>query len=148
MDKVYKIPRRVWSTWATRHLEDAKNFEVFRNTDTFKALGQRNLKFLNNYIHYKNINISILTIINKEVKAAKKIIEYIYFYSTVDKSKRAKRRVSIMIHKNQWWNQKLGGSRWSGESIVIVAMYVPSEDACIRKKPILWPALISILKNE
>jgi len=98
-----------------------------KQTEVFKELKE------------KDIDICVLTETKKKGKGNEKIGDYIHFYSGVEKSARAKRGVSIAVHKKYERNIKCWEEideqiikmeiEKNGERIVIVGVYAPSEDA-------------------
>lgn len=95
--------------------------------------------------------------LKKKGKGSEEIGDYIHLYSGVDKSTRAKRGVSIAIHKKFRKNIK----SWeevdeqiitmdiykNGETIVIIGTYAPSDDSDASTKDAFYDKLKDVLIN-
>lgn len=104
-----------------------------------------------------NIDICVLTETKKKGKGNENIGEYIHFYSGVRKDARAKRGVSIAVHKDM----KRSIKSWEeideqimtieivkdSRHIVIIGVYAPSEDALPLIKDQFYDKLIQVVSN-
>lgn len=103
------------------------------------------------------IDICILSETKKKGKGSEEIGDYIHLYSGVDKSARAKRGVSIAIHKRfrkdiKSWEEVdeqiiTMDIYKNGETIVIIGAYAPSDDADDSTKDAFYEKLKDILIN-
>lgn len=124
------------ATWNIQGLNTKQN-EVFRELDNMK------------------IDICVLTETKKKGRGNEMINPYIHFYSGVNKNERAKRGVSIAIHRRlkpniRSWeeiNERIITMELDikGHEIVIIGVYAPTDDSVILLKDEFYAKLTTVL---
>lgn len=125
-------------------------------TWNIQGLRTKQLEVFQELKQYK-IDICVFTETKKKGRGSEEIEEYMHFYSGVEKSMRARRGVSIAVHKKFRKNVK----SWeeideqiismeivkNGETIVIIGAYAPSDDADANTKDEFYDKLRDVLIN-
>ena len=103
-----------------------------------------------------NIDIGILTETKKKGRGSEMIGQYIHFYSGIGKDKRAKRGVSIAVHKRfkryiKKWDQideRIISLELQihGHTLVIIGVYAPNNDADITVKDSFFNKLTGVVE--